>query len=192
MSRRTLYNTLGVSPTNTNTTIKKAYRKLAVKYHPDKGGETENFQTIQGAWNILRDKDSRKVYNLNLEKPAEDFQNIYAEESEELKRQEEDRIAELKKQEEKLAQERRAETRKITDIIKEKMRLAKKKNNEKRNASTRRLQTIIKKKIYNAKLRNLTEKWKKDLRKRVMRNTIRRRPTYLRRKATIRHRAQQI
>lgn len=189
MSRRTLYNTLGVSPTNTNTTIKKAYRKLALKHHPDKGGETENFQTIQDAWNILRDKNSRKVYNLNLEKPAEDYENIYAEENEELKRQEEARIAELKKQEEKLAEERRAETKKITDIIKEKMRLAKKRNDEKRNASTRRLRNIIKKEIYNAKIRRATEKWKKTIRNRVRRNTIRRRPTYVRRKATIRHRA---
>ena len=43
------YQTLGVSKTATPDDIKKAYRKLASKHHPDKGGDTATFQKVEEA-----------------------------------------------------------------------------------------------------------------------------------------------
>jgi DnaJ family protein A protein 2 len=42
-----LYTELGVDKKATGDEIKKAYRKLAVKHHPDRGGDKEKFQAIQ-------------------------------------------------------------------------------------------------------------------------------------------------
>ena len=43
------YKVLGVAKTATPDEIKSAYRKLASKHHPDKGGNTAEFQKIQTA-----------------------------------------------------------------------------------------------------------------------------------------------
>jgi DnaJ family protein A protein 2 len=43
--------------------IKKAFRKLALKEHPDKGGDPEKFKEIQSAYEILSDKDKRQKYD---------------------------------------------------------------------------------------------------------------------------------
>ena len=42
------YSILGVGKKSTPDDIKKAYRKLAGKHHPDKGGDTATFQKIEG------------------------------------------------------------------------------------------------------------------------------------------------
>lgn len=60
----THYETLGVSETATPDEIKKAYRKLAMQHHPDKGGDTNKFQEIQTAYNILSNEQSRAQYDL--------------------------------------------------------------------------------------------------------------------------------
>jgi len=49
----TSYETLGVSINATLKEIKKAYRKLAFKYHPDKGGDAEKFNEVQEAYEEL-------------------------------------------------------------------------------------------------------------------------------------------
>eukprot|EP00930_Biecheleria_cincta_P003544 TRINITY_DN104483_c0_g1_i1.p1 TRINITY_DN104483_c0_g1~~TRINITY_DN104483_c0_g1_i1.p1 ORF type:complete len:549 (+),score=143.70 TRINITY_DN104483_c0_g1_i1:126-1649(+) len=43
--------------------IKKAYRKLAVKHHPDKGGDPEKFKEITRAYEVLSDSDKRAKYD---------------------------------------------------------------------------------------------------------------------------------
>ena len=43
--------------------IKKAYRKLAIKNHPDKGGDPEKFKEIQKAYDILFDREKRDIYD---------------------------------------------------------------------------------------------------------------------------------
>jgi curved DNA-binding protein len=57
------YNILGVAKNATPEEIKKAYRKLASQHHPDKGGDTAQFQKIQEAYAILSDPDKRKSYD---------------------------------------------------------------------------------------------------------------------------------
>lgn len=58
-----LYATLGVSKTAGPDEIKKAYRKLASKHHPDKGGDTAMFQKIEEAYRILGDPQKRAEYD---------------------------------------------------------------------------------------------------------------------------------
>jgi DnaJ family protein A protein 2 len=58
-----LYDTLEVAPTATTGEIKKAYRKLALKHHPDKGGNEEKFKKITGAYEILKDTEKRQLYD---------------------------------------------------------------------------------------------------------------------------------
>ena len=57
------YETLGVSKTATPEEIKTAYRKLASKHHPDKGGDTSKFQEIQTAYDTLSDPVKRQQYD---------------------------------------------------------------------------------------------------------------------------------
>ena len=57
------YSTLGVGKTANADDIKKAYRKLAGKHHPDKGGDTSTFQKIEEAYRILSDPQQRQQYD---------------------------------------------------------------------------------------------------------------------------------
>lgn len=58
-----MYDVLGVDKNDSEATIKKAYRKLAMKAHPDKGGDPQKFQEIQAAWEILGDEKKRAIYD---------------------------------------------------------------------------------------------------------------------------------
>jgi len=57
------YRKLGVSKNASADDIKKAYRKLASQHHPDKGGDTATFQTIQTAYDVLGDQEKRSQYD---------------------------------------------------------------------------------------------------------------------------------
>ena len=64
-----LYDLLGVSSSANDAEIKKAYRKMALKYHPDKPtGDTEKFKQVSEAFQILSDAEKREIYdNYGLE-----------------------------------------------------------------------------------------------------------------------------
>ena len=57
------YNTLGVSKNSTPEDIKNAYKRLARTHHPDRGGNKEEFQKIQEAYETLSDNDKKSQYD---------------------------------------------------------------------------------------------------------------------------------
>lgn len=58
------YQILGISKTASDDEIKKAYRKLAHQYHPDKaGGDEKKFKEISEAYQVLSDKNKRAQYD---------------------------------------------------------------------------------------------------------------------------------
>ena len=57
------YKTLGVEKTASQDEIKKAFRKLAHKHHPDKGGDEKKFKEASEAYSVLSDEKKRKEYD---------------------------------------------------------------------------------------------------------------------------------
>ncbi len=67
MQKQDYYNILGVSKTATAEEIKKAYRKIALKYHPDRNPDDkaaeEKFKEASEAYEVLSDDEKRKKYD---------------------------------------------------------------------------------------------------------------------------------
>jgi DnaJ homolog subfamily B member 4 len=63
LANRNFYSILGVAKDSSPAEIKKAYRKLALKHHPDKGGSESKFKEISEAYDILSDEKKRNVYD---------------------------------------------------------------------------------------------------------------------------------
>jgi len=67
MSKRDYYDILGVSKNATADELKKAYRKLAIKFHPDKNpGDKEaeeNFKEAAEAYDVLSNEEKRRKYD---------------------------------------------------------------------------------------------------------------------------------
>lgn len=67
MTNDDYYKILGVEKNASENDIKKAYRKLAVKYHPDKNPDNkeaeEKFKVISDAYSVLSDKEKRQKYD---------------------------------------------------------------------------------------------------------------------------------
>lgn len=91
------YDILGVNPNATSEEIKKSFRNLALKYHPDKNRNSEEskqkFMKIVEAYEVLYNEQSRKNYDGNAFKvprqapgwtPPADFRTVYS--YEEIKR----------------------------------------------------------------------------------------------------------
>ena len=67
------YTILGVKPTATEAEIKKAYRKKALEFHPDKNPSRtaeDTFKEINRAYATLSDVDKRRTYDLQQQKPT--------------------------------------------------------------------------------------------------------------------------
>ncbi len=77
VKERDYYEVLGVGKNATNTELKKAYRKLARKYHPDKNpGDKEaerKFKEAANAYEVLSNPEKRKMYDLRGRSGLEDM-----------------------------------------------------------------------------------------------------------------------
>jgi len=80
-----LYNVLGINKNATEREIKKAYKKAALKHHPDRGGDAEQFKEVEKAKQILTDPEKRRLYDRYGEKGVERggggrdiFQNLFS------------------------------------------------------------------------------------------------------------------
>jgi curved DNA-binding protein len=58
------YSTLGVNRNANQDEIKAAYRKLAMKHHPDRGGDEKRFKEISQAYDVLSDPKKKEIFDL--------------------------------------------------------------------------------------------------------------------------------
>ncbi len=67
VSKKDCYELLGVSRSASQDEIKKAYRKLAIKYHPDKNqgdkASEEKFKEVTDAYSVLSNEEQRQKYD---------------------------------------------------------------------------------------------------------------------------------
>lgn len=63
MAKRDYYEVLGVSKSASADEIKKAFRRLAVQHHPDRGGDETKFKELNEAYEVLKDSSKRQRYD---------------------------------------------------------------------------------------------------------------------------------
>ena len=64
--KKNFYEELGLKKNATKSEIKSSYRSLVKKHHPDKGGEKEQFLSIQNAWETLNDPIKKAAYDKKI------------------------------------------------------------------------------------------------------------------------------
>ena len=68
MKMKDYYNTLGISRNADDEEVKKSYRKLAMKHHPDRnGGNDAQFKEIQEAYEVLSDPQKRQMFDAGVD-----------------------------------------------------------------------------------------------------------------------------
>jgi curved DNA-binding protein len=66
------YTTLGLKRGASQEEIKKAYRSLAMKHHPDRGGDEKKFKDISAAYDILSDPQKKQMFDSGIDPNAQD------------------------------------------------------------------------------------------------------------------------
>src|SRR3972149_7842000 len=63
MAKRGYYEVVGVGKSPSPDELKKAYRRLAVQHHPDRGGDEAAFKEVNEAYEVLKDSSKRQRYD---------------------------------------------------------------------------------------------------------------------------------
>lgn len=71
------YSTLGLNRGASEDDIKKAYRKLAMKHHPDRGGDEKKFKEISTAYDVLSDPQKRQMFDAGIDPNNQNNQSFY-------------------------------------------------------------------------------------------------------------------
>ena len=66
---KNLYEILGIDKSSNSDVIKKAYRKLSMKNHPDRGGDSQKMKEINDAYHILGDDEKKQMYDMQRNSP---------------------------------------------------------------------------------------------------------------------------
>jgi hypothetical protein len=66
------YSILGADENSSQSDIERLYKRLAVRHHPDRGGDEEEMKSLNEAYGVLRDETSRRAYNAERRKADED------------------------------------------------------------------------------------------------------------------------
>jgi hypothetical protein len=74
-----LYDLLGTSRPASEADIKKAYRRLALVLHPDKGGDQQHFNEIRQAYQLLSDPEQKRLYDLPCASSLSEMQLTFME-----------------------------------------------------------------------------------------------------------------
>ncbi len=61
------YNTLGISKSASDADIKAAYRKMAMKHHPDRGGDEKKFKEVTEAYETLSDPQKKQMFDMGVD-----------------------------------------------------------------------------------------------------------------------------
>jgi len=61
------YNTLGINKNASEEDIKTAYRKMAMKHHPDRGGDEKKFKQVEEAYRTLSDPEKRRMVDMGVD-----------------------------------------------------------------------------------------------------------------------------
>jgi len=73
------YETLGLNKNANDTEIKKAYRSLSLKYHPDRpDGDVEKFKSINEAYEVLSDPVKKREYDYEDSPVSEDIDQVFS------------------------------------------------------------------------------------------------------------------
>jgi curved DNA-binding protein len=64
------YSALGVNKTASQDEIKSAYRKMAMKHHPDRGGDAAKFKEIEEAYRTLSDPQKKEMFDMGVDPNA--------------------------------------------------------------------------------------------------------------------------
>lgn len=77
------YDILNIQRGASEQDIKKAYRKMSLKHHPDRGGSAEEFQKVNRAYEILSDPMKKRDYDMKMNSPFYNKNsNIFSDENE--------------------------------------------------------------------------------------------------------------
>ena len=65
------YNTLGIPKNSSDAEIKSAYRKMAMKHHPDRGGDEKKFKEVTEAYETLSDPQKKQMFDMGVNPNAQ-------------------------------------------------------------------------------------------------------------------------